>query len=140
MNMYCRTCGNMINDNAEVCVKCGCKPLIGKAYCQNCGTKTTYQQIICTKCGISLKSSLTTEQKKKVIKNKGLKFIGIVSSVISILFFVAVIINLGYGITTLDQYGYEEIEHLGAAIRCGILGTAFLLLGNSLKRKTKKTK
>ena len=42
--MYCRTCGNKINDNAEICVKCGCKPLIGKSYCQNCGADTTEQQ------------------------------------------------------------------------------------------------
>ena len=26
--MYCRTCGSKLNDNAELCVKCGVRPLM----------------------------------------------------------------------------------------------------------------
>ena len=35
--MYCRTCGNKMNDNAEICVKCGVKRNVGADYCQVCG-------------------------------------------------------------------------------------------------------
>ena len=59
--MYCRTCGNKINDNAEICVKCGCKPLIGKSYCQNCGADTTEQQEMCTNCGSRLKTIVNND-------------------------------------------------------------------------------
>lgn len=30
--MYCRTCGNKMNDNAEICVKCGMKRNVGTDY------------------------------------------------------------------------------------------------------------
>lgn len=55
--MYCRTCGNKMNDNAEICVKCGCRPLIGREFCQVCGAPTTERQELCIKCGSMLKQS-----------------------------------------------------------------------------------
>ena len=92
--MYCRTCGSKVNDNAEVCVKCGCKPLIGKAYCQNCGTKTTTQQEMCTKCGVKLKTIATAAQKKQTIEKKGLKILGNVILVFGIIILLIMAINL----------------------------------------------
>jgi hypothetical protein len=56
--MYCRICGEPINDKAEICVKCGCRPLNGNDYCQECGTKTTEKQEVCVKCGCRLKTSI----------------------------------------------------------------------------------
>lgn len=38
--MYCRTCGNKMNDEAVICVKCVVKRNGGKDNCQVCGTKT----------------------------------------------------------------------------------------------------
>ena len=52
--MFCRVCGAEINDAAEICVKCGCRPLNGTEYCQVCGAKTTSQQELCVKCGCRL--------------------------------------------------------------------------------------
>lgn len=54
--MYCRVCGNELNNNAEICVKCGCRPLNGNEYCQECGAVTWEKQEICTKCGVRLKT------------------------------------------------------------------------------------
>lgn len=54
--MYCRVCGAAINDKAEICVKCGCRPLNGDEYCQECGSKTSEKQELCVKCGCRLKS------------------------------------------------------------------------------------
>lgn len=62
--MYCRFCGNLINDKAVICVKCKNKPLLGRSYCQNCGAPTTQQQAVCTKCGMKLHFELSPEQKK----------------------------------------------------------------------------
>ena len=56
--MYCRECGNQINDNAEICVKCGCRPLNSTEYCQVCGAKTTEKQVFCVKCGSMLKINI----------------------------------------------------------------------------------
>ena len=55
--MFCRVCGNSLNDKAEICVSCGCKPLNGKEYCQECGEKTTEKQEMCIKCGCKLRTS-----------------------------------------------------------------------------------
>ena len=55
--MYCRVCGALIHDKAEICVKCGCRPLSGSEYCQECGEKTTEKQEMCVKCGCRLKGS-----------------------------------------------------------------------------------
>ncbi len=55
--MYCRNCGTLLNNKAEVCVKCGCRPLNGNNYCQECGAETSYKQEICTRCGCRLRSA-----------------------------------------------------------------------------------
>ena len=52
--MYCRNCGSVVNDRAEVCIKCGCHPTNGSSYCQECGAVTNEKQEICVKCGCRL--------------------------------------------------------------------------------------
>ncbi|MBM7649906.1 putative membrane protein YvbJ [Bacillus ectoiniformans] len=54
--MYCRECGNSVNDRAEVCSSCGVRPLNGQNFCQSCGTETKAAQELCTKCGERLKN------------------------------------------------------------------------------------
>ncbi len=54
--MYCRNCGEQVDPNAKVCVKCGCETLKGKYYCNNCGEATDENASICSKCGIALKN------------------------------------------------------------------------------------
>lgn len=57
--MYCRNCGGLINDKADICMKCGCRPLNGDEFCQECGAETTEKQEVCVKCGCWLKSIKT---------------------------------------------------------------------------------
>ncbi len=52
--MYCRNCGKEINDKAEYCTGCGCRPLSNTKYCQECGSETNEKQEICIKCGVRL--------------------------------------------------------------------------------------
>ena len=54
--MYCRVCGALLNEKAEICVKCGCRPLNGNEYCQECGARTTDKQEMCIKCGCRLRT------------------------------------------------------------------------------------
>ena len=60
--MYCRTCGNKMNDNAEICVKCGVKRNVGADYCQVCGARTTASMTNCKKCGAKLMKDYQTVQ------------------------------------------------------------------------------
>lgn len=54
---YCRHCGNEMQDEAAVCVKCGIStktPVTSeKAYCKACGAEMNGKATLCTKCGIS---------------------------------------------------------------------------------------
>lgn len=49
--MYCKHCGSLVSEKAEICPKCGCKPLSGDSFCQFCGTKVNKGQQVCAKCG-----------------------------------------------------------------------------------------
>ena len=130
--MFCRTCGSPVNDNAEVCVKCGCKPLVGKEYCQNCGQKTLPQQEVCVKCGVPLKSTKTIEQHKDAIKSKAIKVIPKVLLGIGIFFCFSVIFNV---IAALMSNRFEAGEHIVGAMRCGIIAAVFIVASRIIKKK-----
>lgn len=52
--MYCRKCGELIDDNAVVCPKCGEKQVDGTketVFCKHCGEEIDADCIICPKCG-----------------------------------------------------------------------------------------
>jgi len=65
--MFCRNCGKEVLENAEICVNCGMKPLMGKKFCQSCGAETKENQEVCTKCGVKLKSSMGKGAKSKLV-------------------------------------------------------------------------
>ncbi len=52
--MFCRNCGQQVEEKAIACPKCGVSPTTENKFCYNCGTATQPNQIICTKCGVSL--------------------------------------------------------------------------------------
>ena len=52
--MYCRNCGQPVDDKAIACPQCGVPPSMEKKFCSNCGTPTQPNQILCIKCGVSL--------------------------------------------------------------------------------------
>ena len=80
--MYCKNCGNDVNDKAIACPKCGVNPRLEKNFCQGCGEATNPNQSICIKCGVSLKSesfvldtsSLANIDASALLKNKELVF------------------------------------------------------------------
>lgn len=52
--MYCRNCGNEMNDEAVVCVKCGVPAGKGTNYCPRCGAETNPDAVVCVHCGMML--------------------------------------------------------------------------------------
>lgn len=63
--MFCRNCGNMMNDQAVVCVACGVPAGKGNNYCPVCGDATNSLSQVCLKCGVNL-NNYGTEQKSKL--------------------------------------------------------------------------
>lgn len=53
--MYCRNCGEIMNNEAVFCVKCGVPTGKGNNFCPNCGKETHPEAIVCVGCGVSLK-------------------------------------------------------------------------------------
>ena len=49
--MYCKNCGDVLNDNQAICVKCGVKVGNGNNFCQNCGGELMPGANVCEKCG-----------------------------------------------------------------------------------------
>ncbi len=66
--MYCRNCGNMMDANAVVCVKCGVQKGNGINFCQNCGAATPPNAAVCLNCGNQLTQPIPVgEQKSKLV-------------------------------------------------------------------------
>lgn len=67
--MYCRHCGEQMDPNAAICVKCGYAKGTGNEYCQNCGQAVTPGAAVCVSCGASLNgaNAAVGEQKSKLV-------------------------------------------------------------------------
>lgn len=89
--MYCRTCGNKMNDNAEICVKCGVKRNVGTDFCQVCGTKTLASMTNCKKCGAKLMRAMSSAQIKKKAVSKGKRTFGTILLALGIILLIGAV-------------------------------------------------
>lgn len=55
--MYCKNCGQQIDDNAAFCTNCGFAKNTGNKYCPNCGKEIVPGAAVCTNCGVALAPS-----------------------------------------------------------------------------------
>ncbi len=55
--MFCRNCGEQLNENQAICLKCGVKVGEGNAFCSNCGKEVAPEADVCLNCGVSLKKA-----------------------------------------------------------------------------------
>ena len=78
--MYCKNCGEPMNDNQAVCLKCGVEAGTGNSFCPNCGKSVFSEAVFCVNCGVSLKTS--NEAKKTAQNVQGIKERSIVTAVI----------------------------------------------------------
>ena len=49
--MFCKNCGKLMDNRAQVCVGCGVPSYTGINFCHNCGEKSIVNSPICQKCG-----------------------------------------------------------------------------------------
>ncbi|MBI1941466.1 MAG: TM2 domain-containing protein [Acidobacteria bacterium] len=52
--MYCRNCAHQIPDQAEFCISCGQRPMLGTRFCGSCGAESAPNAEVCVKCGVRL--------------------------------------------------------------------------------------
>ena len=55
--MFCKNCGEAMNDNQAICLKCGVKTGDGNAFCANCGEAIDANAAVCLKCGVAVKKA-----------------------------------------------------------------------------------
>ncbi len=55
--MFCKNCGESLNDNQAICVKCGVKVGDGNAFCANCGKPIDPNAAVCMNCGVAVKKA-----------------------------------------------------------------------------------
>ena len=69
--MYCRNCGNQINNYSVACKECCVPVCVGIKYCQKCGAKTEKGMKKCGNCGVELEKSIVMNkeifQKSKMV-------------------------------------------------------------------------
>lgn len=67
--MFCKNCGNEINENAVACMSCGFAKGDGNKFCANCGKEINPGAAICTNCGaaVAAKAAVGGEQKSKLV-------------------------------------------------------------------------
>ena len=52
--MFCRNCGNEMNNEAVVCTQCGVPVGKGSGHCPNCGEEVHPEAVLCVKCGATI--------------------------------------------------------------------------------------
>lgn len=67
--MFCKNCGNELNENAVACMGCGFAKGTGEKFCANCGKEVNPGAAICTNCGASVVNApaANAEQKSKLV-------------------------------------------------------------------------
>ena len=60
--MYCKVCGEEMNENQVICLKCGCAKGTGDGYCANCGGSLAPNSIACMKCGVAADYGVDKQQ------------------------------------------------------------------------------
>ena len=96
--MYCKNCGNKLDDDAIFCSKCGVrKETEGNAfYCEKCGTKISEGDVFCTGCGNLVSEDAIKKDKEEKQKLEEESRIGIVIFVATIIFFLLVAFFCNY--------------------------------------------
>lgn len=65
--MFCKNCGEQMNDNQAICLKCGVKTGEGNAYCANCGKEVVPEAEVCLSCGVAIKKTANYGNYDKVV-------------------------------------------------------------------------
>jgi len=56
--MFCKNCGEAMNDNQAICLKCGVKAGVGNSFCANCGKPVEANADVCLSCGVAIKGGV----------------------------------------------------------------------------------
>ena len=58
--MFCRNCGEPLNDIQDFCLKCGVAKGKGENFCSHCGSSVNPNQAVCLQCGFAIQQQRQT--------------------------------------------------------------------------------
>ncbi len=64
--MFCKNCGNAMNENQAICLNCGVKAGEGENFCANCGQQVAPGAEVCMSCGVAIKKASNIAGKDKL--------------------------------------------------------------------------
>ena len=111
--MYCKNCGNAMDDKASVCVKCGCQKGVGNSYCSNCGAAMNPGANVCLSCGAAQNTAAQGQGKSRLLAG----LMGIFFGAFGVHNFI------------LGNTGKAVAQLLITVLSCGILGAASAIWG-----------
>lgn len=124
--MYCKNCGNALNDGDIVCTNCGTPVGNGTNYCANCGTEAVPDANVCIACGQPLKNNTVEIMNGPAVAGTGAKskmaagLLGIFLGAFGVHNFY-----LGYTTKAIIQL---SLTILGIILSCIFIGT-FIVIG-----------
>ena len=112
--MYCKHCGERLNENQAICVKCGVPVGKGDTYCANCGKEVATNAVVCISCGYQINDiknihSDETLSKKQKPKRKFAIGFTIIAALTTILLLIPHYLFI-YGHFSKDILYYSFIE------------------------------
>ena len=73
--MYCKNCGQEIDNLAAVCIHCGVAVGNGTKFCQNCGKDIPENAAFCINCGVAVNGGANNTAKPEVNPNAKSKLV-----------------------------------------------------------------
>ena len=58
--MYCKNCGQELNDYQAICLKCGVEVGKGNKHCAHCGSEVNPEAMYCLSCGVAIQKQKAT--------------------------------------------------------------------------------
>ncbi len=116
--MYCRNCGEKMDDRQAVCIKCGVPVGKGNKHCMNCGKEVAQEAEVCLSCGhqIDFVNNVHTYEKKSEAKKirRGIAVIStiiaaVITIFISLIVFEDIIWDLSHGFSIDEELLISDI-------------------------------
>lgn len=105
--MYCRNCGEKMDDRQAVCIKCGVPVGKGNKHCMNCGKEVASDAEVCLSCGHQIdhvNNAHTYEKKFEAKKTR--REIAIVSTIIAAVITIFILPIVGVDIIWDLSHGF----------------------------------
>jgi RNA polymerase subunit RPABC4/transcription elongation factor Spt4 len=137
--MYCKNCGEQLNEKQVVCLKCGVEKDKGSKFCQQCGTALPEKAEVCLNCGAATKPPKPMLEKNPtaIVMGVAAILLGVFSIFFNSLLEFELSIILGIGgivVSTLGRQYESSKKQCTAGLILSIIGLSAGMLTSILSK------